>query len=175
MDHLRHLKADISCCCPGQQLQSLLLQACLHAAGCQACPVVCMSIMPLASRRARQAGASVVCWLAFSHLGPHWGCTLVLLSQRQAMTYRLICAGAILVLGRDLVMVPKLIHPLPPNGPGTPKSPAYGEPIEEEPPTPHPMTDTWMQVSTPAARGVLPCCNSWVKHASVSSAVMVVR
>ena len=56
-------------------------------------------------------------------------------------------AGAILVLGRDLVMVPKLIHPLPPNMPGTPKSPAYGEPIEEEPPTPHPMTDTWMQVS----------------------------
>ena len=54
--------------------------------------------------------------------------------------------GAILVLGRDLVMVPKLIHPLPPAGPGTPKSPAYGEPIEEEPPTPHPMTDTWMQV-----------------------------
>ncbi|DBB07366.1 hypothetical protein WJX82_002389 [Trebouxia sp. C0006] len=54
-------------------------------------------------------------------------------------------AGAILVLGRDLVMVPKLIHPLPPNMPGTPKSPAYGEPIEEEPPTPHPMTDTWMQ------------------------------
>lgn len=54
--------------------------------------------------------------------------------------------GAILVLGRDLVMVPKLIHPLPPNMPGTPKSPAYGEPIEEEPPTPHPMTDTWMQV-----------------------------
>ena len=26
-------------------------------------------------------------------------------------------AGAILVLGRDLVMVPKLIHPLPPNTP----------------------------------------------------------
>ena len=50
------------------------------------------------------------------------------------------------MLGRDLVMVPKLIHPLPPNMPGTPKSPAYGEPIEEEPPTPHPMTDTWMQV-----------------------------
>ena len=50
------------------------------------------------------------------------------------------------MLGRDLVMVPKLIHPLPPTGPGTPKSPAYGEPIEEEPPTPHPMTDTWMQV-----------------------------
>lgn len=70
--------------------------------------------------------------------------------------YRLSChvtaAGAILVLGRDLVMVPKLIHPLPPTGPGTPKSPAYGEPIEEEPPTPHPMTDTWMQVreATPA-------------------------
>lgn len=56
-------------------------------------------------------------------------------------------AGAILVLGRDLVMVPKLIHPLPPNMPGTPKSPTYGD-IEEEPPTPHPMTDTWMQVRT---------------------------
>jgi len=52
--------------------------------------------------------------------------------------------GAILVLGRDLVMVPKLIHPRRPSGPG---GPAYGEPIEEEPPTPHPMTDTWMQVS----------------------------
>ena len=60
--------------------------------------------------------------------------------------------GAILVLGRDLVMVPKLIHPLPPNMPGTPKSPAYGEPIEEEPPTPHPMTDTWMQVMSEQTR-----------------------
>ena len=69
-------------------------------------------------------------------------------------------AGAILVLGRDLVMVPKLIHPLPPNGPGTPKSPAYGEPIEEEPPTPHPMTDTWMQVREAVFTVVvLPCSN----------------
>ena len=66
------------------------------------------------------------------------------LLQRQQ--YMSVYLGAILVLGRDLVMVPKLIHPLPPNMPGTPKSPAYGEPIEEEPPTPHPMTDTWMQV-----------------------------
>ena len=43
-------------------------------------------------------------------------------------------AGAILVLGRDLVVVPKLIHPLPPaiNSPET--SPErHGE-------------DTWMQV-----------------------------
>jgi hypothetical protein len=31
-------------------------------------------------------------------------------------------AGAILVLGRDLVMVPKLIHPLPPSTPRTPDS-----------------------------------------------------
>eukprot|EP00955_Chlamydomonas_euryale_P085220 364071-Chlamydomonas_euryale.AAC.1 len=31
-------------------------------------------------------------------------------------------AGAILVLGRDLVMVPKLIHPLPPSEPRTPDS-----------------------------------------------------
>lgn len=29
-------------------------------------------------------------------------------------------AGAILVLGRDLVMVPKLIHPLPPTTPQSP-------------------------------------------------------
>ncbi|KAK9908007.1 hypothetical protein WJX75_001420 [Coccomyxa subellipsoidea] len=52
-------------------------------------------------------------------------------------------AGAILVLGRDLVMVPKLIHPLPPNTPHTPKS-SDAEDVEEEPNTPHPMTDTWM-------------------------------
>ena len=56
-------------------------------------------------------------------------------------------AGAILVLGRDLVMVPKLIHPLPPNTPYTPDS-LTG--LEEEPPTPHPTShhfpaDTWMQ------------------------------
>lgn len=50
-------------------------------------------------------------------------------------------AGAILVLGRDLVMVPKLIHPLPPDEPRTPDSSA---PLEEDPPTPHPSSDTWM-------------------------------
>lgn len=48
------------------------------------------------------------------------------------------------MLGRDLVMVPKLIHPLPPNEPRTPTS-SSGE-LEEEPPTPHPINDTWMQV-----------------------------
>lgn len=53
-------------------------------------------------------------------------------------------AGAILVLGRDLVMVPKLIHPLPPNSNGTPKATDSGDEVEEEPPTPHPMNDTWM-------------------------------
>ena len=35
--------------------------------------------------------------------------------------------GAILVLGRDLVMVPKLIHPLPPSTPRTPDSSADDE------------------------------------------------
>lgn len=49
------------------------------------------------------------------------------------------------VLGRDLVMVPKLIHPLPPNEPRTPRS-GDDDDIEEEPPTPHPLNDTWMQV-----------------------------
>ncbi len=46
------------------------------------------------------------------------------------------------------VMVPKLIHPLPPNTPTTPKSPSSrSDDIEEEPPTPHPgINDTWMQV-----------------------------
>ena len=44
------------------------------------------------------------------------------------------------------LQVPKLIHPLPPNEPRTPRSDA--EDIEEEPPTPHPLTDTWMQVRT---------------------------
>lgn len=53
--------------------------------------------------------------------------------------------GAILVLGRDLVMVPKLIHPLPPNEVRTPTS--SGE-LDEEPPTPHPLNETWMQVGT---------------------------
>ncbi|GLC64614.1 hypothetical protein PLESTF_000184600 [Pleodorina starrii] len=51
-------------------------------------------------------------------------------------------AGAILVLGRDLVMVPKLIHPLPPNTPHTPDSTGG---LDEDPPTPHPANDTWMQ------------------------------
>lgn len=55
-------------------------------------------------------------------------------------------AGAILVLGRDLVMVPKLIHPLPPSTPRTPGSlGGSGDEIEEDPPTPHPgIADTWM-------------------------------
>ena len=56
-------------------------------------------------------------------------------------------AGAILVLGRDLVMVPKLIHPLPPVTPRGSPAPHNGEGIEEDPPTPHPglsMLDTWM-------------------------------
>lgn len=43
-------------------------------------------------------------------------------------------AGAILVLGRDLVVVPKLIHPLPP---------ALSSP--ETSPERH-IEDTWMQV-----------------------------
>ena len=58
------------------------------------------------------------------------------------------CSGAILVLGRDLVMVPKLIHPLPPS---TPRSSAlkldHDLEDDQEPPTPHPTTDTWMAVS----------------------------
>ena len=56
-------------------------------------------------------------------------------------------AGAILVLGRDLVMVPKLIHPLPPATPRGSPAPHNGEGIEEDPPTPHPginIVDTWM-------------------------------
>ncbi|KAG1658635.1 hypothetical protein FOA52_007569 [Chlamydomonas sp. UWO 241] len=47
-------------------------------------------------------------------------------------------AGAILVLGRDLVMVPKLIHPLPPSEPHTPDS--QGNTDEA-----HNMNDAWMQ------------------------------
>lgn len=42
-------------------------------------------------------------------------------------------AGAILVLGRDLVVVPKLIHPLPPQGASPTTSPEAGH------------EDTWMQ------------------------------
>ena len=43
--------------------------------------------------------------------------------------------------------VPKLIHPLPPNEVRVPKgNGSDAEDIEEEPPTPHPLTDTWMQV-----------------------------
>lgn len=43
-------------------------------------------------------------------------------------------AGAILVLGRDLVVVPKLIHPLPPAISSPETSPE------------HHIDDTWMQV-----------------------------
>lgn len=56
-------------------------------------------------------------------------------------------AGAILVLGRDNVMVPKLIHPLPPSTPrGSPLA-SNGIDAEEEPPTPYHasnIADTWM-------------------------------
>ena len=56
-------------------------------------------------------------------------------------------AGAILVLGRDLVMVPKLIHPLPPS---TPRTPDSNGAIDEDLPggTNHVGggADTWMQV-----------------------------
>lgn len=40
-------------------------------------------------------------------------------------------------------MVPKLIHPLPPNEIHTVTS---GGELDEEPPTPHPLNETWMQV-----------------------------
>lgn len=53
-------------------------------------------------------------------------------------------AGAILVLGRDLVMVPKLIHPQLPPSPYAPGA----DGLDEEPPTPyvsHHGADTWMQ------------------------------
>ena len=43
-------------------------------------------------------------------------------------------AGAILVLGRDLVVVPKLIHPLPPA-------------ITSPETSPDQIEDTWMQVT----------------------------
>lgn len=45
-------------------------------------------------------------------------------------------AGAILVLGRDLVMVPKLIHPLPPT--------AQHSGVVPAPPGESPVLDTWM-------------------------------
>ncbi|GAX81721.1 hypothetical protein CEUSTIGMA_g9149.t1 [Chlamydomonas eustigma] len=48
-------------------------------------------------------------------------------------------AGAILVLGRDLVMVPKLIHPVPPDAPRTPDSTGN---LDDE--GTHPGSDTWM-------------------------------
>ncbi|KAJ9521431.1 hypothetical protein QJQ45_008757 [Haematococcus lacustris] len=52
-------------------------------------------------------------------------------------------AGAILVLGRDLVMVPKLIHPLPPSTPRTPDSTGA---IDEDPPVGGHGSDMhWMQ------------------------------
>ena len=48
---------------------------------------------------------------------------------------------------RRPTQVPKLIHPLPPNEVRVPKgNGSDAEDIEEEPPTPHPLTDTWMQV-----------------------------
>jgi hypothetical protein len=53
-------------------------------------------------------------------------------------------AGAILVLGRDLVMVPKLIHPVPPT---TPRTPDSNSGIEEEgngTSNHNAMSDTWM-------------------------------
>jgi protein phosphatase len=56
-------------------------------------------------------------------------------------------AGAILVLGRDNVMVPKLIHPLPPSTPRGSPIPGNGIDVEEEPPTPFHganVSDTWM-------------------------------
>lgn len=55
-------------------------------------------------------------------------------------------AGAILVLGRDNVMVPKLIHPLPPSTPRGSPNPRNGvDDIEEDPPTPiGGLADTWM-------------------------------
>lgn len=50
-------------------------------------------------------------------------------------------AGAILVLGRDLVMVPKLIHPLPPS---TPRTPDSATALDEDQPAVQ-GNDTWMQ------------------------------
>lgn len=54
------------------------------------------------------------------------------------------------------VMVPKLIHPLPPTTPRQPHSPTLaGEEIIEDPPTPHPSSgDMWMQVGWRSWNGV---------------------
>ena len=52
-------------------------------------------------------------------------------------------AGAILVLGRDLVVFPKMIHPLPPTGNSNTSSPDGGQ------------DDTWMAVSQ-AQRTITP-------------------
>lgn len=58
------------------------------------------------------------------------------------------------MLGRDLVMVPKLIHPLPPATPRTRTEEEAGEAldIEEEPPTPHPSSNTWLEVGSRLAK-----------------------
>lgn len=54
------------------------------------------------------------------------------------------------MLGRDLVMVPKLIHPVPPT---TPRTPDSGAALDEDLPQ-HPGSDTWMtQVSGEGALG----------------------
>ena len=51
------------------------------------------------------------------------------------------------MLGRDLVMVPKLIHPLPPSTPRSSGQLKLEHDLDDqEPPTPHPTTDTWMAV-----------------------------
>lgn len=61
-------------------------------------------------------------------------------------------AGAILVLGRDLVVVPKLIHPIPPALTSPESSPE------------HHLEDTWMQVNLLLPYlckiyvPLLPCC-----------------
>lgn len=60
-------------------------------------------------------------------------------------------AGAILVLGRDLVVVPKLIHPLPPAITSPEASPDHIE-------------DTWMQVNTNSK--VIPLANYVVLHST---------
>ena len=72
-------------------------------------------------------------------------------------------AGAILVLGRDLVMVPKLIHPLPPSTPRSSGPVKYDDLDDQEPPTPHPTTDTWMAVCSPAPQTIASHARLWVK------------